>query len=400
MGRLGRLNKHVAVEERVEPPAAAGENGASAPDVRLDRVTKRFDDVVAVDALSLEVPRGSFFALLGPSGCGKTTTLRMIGGFEEPTDGTIYLGDRDVTDLQPYKRDVNTVFQSYALFPHLSVFENVAFGLRRRGVDKAQVRERVTEMIDLVQLKGMERRKPRQCSGGQQQRVALARALVNKPQVLLLDEPLGALDLKLRKEMQLFIKALQNDLGITFIHVTHDQGEALSMSDRVAVMSNGVIEQLDEPRAIYDHPASAFVADFIGDMNFVDAIVVDAASGAFTAEAGSGILIKGTGRARPRTRVRVGLRPERVVVKPGSAPSRPNSANAEVQAKLYLGDQVQVVVKLANDSTLIAREQRATAHPGLDTVQPGDQVAVSWDEAAPLLMNDRVPTNVPDEEER
>jgi spermidine/putrescine transport system ATP-binding protein len=292
------------------------------------------------------------------------------------------------------------VFQQYALFPHMSVIDNVAYGLKQRGLSKAERRRRAGEALELVRLTGRDHHRPSMLSGGQQQRVALARALVMNPRVLLLDEPLGALDLKLRKEMQLFIKALQNDLGITFIHVTHDQGEALSMSDRVAVMSNGVIEQLDEPRAIYDHPASAFVADFIGDMNFVDAIVVDAANGAFTAEAGAGIVIKGTGRARPRTRVRVGLRPERIVVQPGSEPSGPNTASADVQAKLYLGDQVQVVVKLANDATLIAREQRATAHPGLDTVQPGDKVAVSWDEAAPLLMNDRVPANVPDEEER
>jgi ABC-type Fe3+/spermidine/putrescine transport system ATPase subunit len=229
--------------------------------------------------------------------------------------------------------------------------------------------------------------------------VALARALVMNPRVLLLDEPLGALDLKLRKEMQLFIKALQNDLGITFIHVTHDQGEALSMSDRVAVMSNGVIEQLDEPRAIYDHPVSAFVADFIGDMNFVDASVTEVSDGGFTADADAGVVIRGTGEAPRGGRVRIGLRPERVAVRPGSAPPGPNSASGEVQAKLYLGDQVQVVVKLPNGATLIVREQRATAHPGMDTVQQGDQVAVSWDEAAPLVMTDRVPPKESEEEE-
>src|SRR5205814_10577078 len=208
-------------------------------DVRRDRLTTRCGVVVAGDAVSLESDRGSFFAMVGPSGCGKTTTLRMIGGFEEPTGGTIYLGDEPVTGRPPYKRDVNTVFQSYALFPHLSIFENVAFGLRRRGVRGADVRGRVTEILRLVGLSGMEKRKPRQLSGGQQQRVALARALVNRPRVLLLDEPLGALDLKLRKQMQLELKAIQHEVGITFIHVTHDQEEAMTMADTIAVMNRG-----------------------------------------------------------------------------------------------------------------------------------------------------------------
>src|SRR5215210_6999474 len=238
-------------------------------DVRLDRITKRFDDVVAVDDLSLEVEHGSFFALLGPSGCGKTTTLRIVGGFEDPTLGTVYLGDRDVTDLPSYKRDVNTVFQSYALFPHLSIFENVAFGLRRRGVKGKELRAQVLRILELVQLSGFEKRRPRQLSGGQQQRVALARALVNSPRVLLLDEPLGALDLKLRKEMQLFIKGLQNDLGITFIHVTHDQEEAMTMADTIAVMNAGRIEQLGTPGELYERPQTAFVAGFLGVSNLL-----------------------------------------------------------------------------------------------------------------------------------
>ena len=221
---------------------------AAAPDVRLENVVKRFDqDVVAVDGVSVEIPHGSFFAMLGPSGCGKTTTLRMIGGFEEPTEGAIYLGDTDVVGLPPYKRDVNTVFQSYALFPHMTVFDNVAFGLARRKVDKKEIRGRVLEILELVDLKGRESRKPKQLSGGQQQRVALARALVNTPRVLLLDEPLGALDLKLREQLQVELKALNRRLGITFIYVTHDQGEALSMSDRVAVFQDGRVEQIDTP---------------------------------------------------------------------------------------------------------------------------------------------------------
>src|ERR671925_604089 len=267
--RLGRPRRRaagrlMAVESRVEqdkPTAAA----PSVADVRLERVTKRFDDVVAVDDVSLEIEHGSFFALLGPSGCGKTTTLRILGGFEEQTAGFVYLGEREVSGLPPYKRDVNTVFQSYALFPHLSIFENVAFGLRRKGgIPRAQLRGRVLEMLELVELTGFEGRKPKQLSGGQQQRVALARALVNKPRVLLLDEPLGALDLKLRKQMQLFLKALQHEMGITFIYVTHDQEEAMTMSDGLAVMRSGRIEQLGEPDELYERPHTSFVARFLG----------------------------------------------------------------------------------------------------------------------------------------
>ncbi len=243
------------------------------PDVRLVDVTKRFDDVVAVDDLTLEVESGSFFALLGPSGCGKTTTLRMIGGFEQPTEGRIFLGEREVSGLPAYKRDVNTVFQSYALFPHLSVFENVAFGLRRRSVRGDTLRGQVEEMLKIVGLGGMGRRKPRQLSGGQQQRVALARALVNKPQVLLLDEPLGALDLKLRKQMQLELKAIQHDIGITFIHVTHDQEEAMTMADQIAVMNQGRIEQLGTPTELYETPATAYVAGFLGASNLIHGTV-------------------------------------------------------------------------------------------------------------------------------
>src|SRR4051812_3595964 len=260
----------MAVEERLQQSLERTAETGRTPDVRLERVTKRFDDVVAVDDLSLEIERGSFFALLGPSGCGKTTTLRMIGGFEEPTAGAIYLGEKEVSGTPPYKRDVNTVFQSYALFPHLTIFENVAFGLRRKGQRGGNLNKKVEHMLELVQLAGYGKRKPRQLSGGQQQRVALARALVNSPRVLLLDEPLGALDLKLRKEMQLFIKALQHDLGITFIHVTHDQEEAMTMADRIAVMSNGHIEQLGTPDALYERPATSFVARFLGVSNLLE----------------------------------------------------------------------------------------------------------------------------------
>ena len=238
-------------------------------DVRLVDVVKKFGEMVAVDHINLEVQAGEFFALLGPSGCGKTTTLRMIGGFEAPTSGLIELKGEDVTWLPPYKRHVNTVFQNYALFPHLTVYENVAFGLRRSRVADAEVKGRVTEMLNLVELPGFERRKPTQLSGGQAQRVALARALINRPAVLLLDEPLGALDLKLRKQMQVELKRIQQEVGITFIFVTHDQEEAMTMSDRIAVMNHGRYEQLADPASLYERPRTRFVAGFLGVSNLL-----------------------------------------------------------------------------------------------------------------------------------
>jgi spermidine/putrescine transport system ATP-binding protein len=236
-------------------------------DVRLERVSKHFHDVVAVDDLTLDINRGEFFSLLGSSGCGKTTTLRMVAGLEETTSGTIYLGGRDVTNLPPFKRNVNTVFQNYALFPHLNVYDNIAFGPRRQRMPDKDVRRRVAEMLELVRLPGYERRRPNQLSGGQQQRVALGRALINHPQVLLLDEPLGALDLKLRKQMQLELKHIQTEVGITFIYVTHDQEEAMTMSDRIAVMREGRIEQLGAPEELYEQPRTSFVAGFLGISN-------------------------------------------------------------------------------------------------------------------------------------
>src|SRR5918994_326873 len=251
------------------------ERGSGVPevDVRLDRVTKLFGDVAAVDDLSIDITTNEFFSLLGPSGCGKTTRLRMIGGFEDPTYGTVCPGGRAVTDLPPYERDVNTVFQSYALFPHLDVYENVAFGLRRKKVDKDELETRVKDAMTLVDLIGFEKRKPPQMSGGQQQRVALARALVNHPQVLLLDEPLGALDMKLRKQMQLELKRIQQEVGITFIYVTHDQDEAMTMSHRLAVLRDGRGEQVGAPQDVYGTPATAFVAGFLGASNLLEGTV-------------------------------------------------------------------------------------------------------------------------------
>jgi spermidine/putrescine transport system ATP-binding protein len=281
------------------------------PAVELDQLTKVFADFTAVEDLTLTIGDGRFFALLGPSGCGKTTTLRMIGGFEEPTSGVIRLHGEDVTGLKPYRRKVNTVFQSYALFPHLTVFENIAFGLRRSAIDEAEVRRRVAEVVDLVQLTGREQRKPRQLSGGQQQRVALARALVNHPRVLLLDEPLGALDLKLRKEMQIELKRIQQEVGITFIHVTHDQEEAMTMADTIAVMHQGRIERMGGPTEIYEDPRTAFVAGFLGASNLMGGSV-NGDRGSVSL-AGGGIITCDP-KHLPSTSgsVQVGVRPEKI----------------------------------------------------------------------------------------
>jgi putative spermidine/putrescine transport system ATP-binding protein len=248
----------------------AAEQTEGSPDVRLESVRKSFGDVVAVDGVDLEIPIGEFFTLLGPSGSGKTTTLRLVAGFEQPDDGRIYLRGTDVTNRPPYDRDVNTVFQDYALFPHMTVAENVEYGLRIRKVPKAQRRERVEEALAMVRLTGFGKRKPTQLSGGQRQRVALARAIVNRPQVLLLDEPLGALDLKLRQEMQIELKQIQQEVGITFVYVTHDQEEALTMSDRVAVFNDGRIEQVGPPADLYERPATEFVASFVGISNMLE----------------------------------------------------------------------------------------------------------------------------------
>src|SRR5947209_11953982 len=305
-------------------------------DVELHAVTKRFGSLKAVDAVSLKVRKGEFLSLLGPSGCGKTTSLRLIAGFEQPDEGEIFIGGTDAVGTPPYRRDVNTVFQQYPLFPHLSVLDNVSYGLKQRKVGKSERYARAREALELVQMTGREAQKPTTLSGGQQQRIALARALVMRPRVLLLDEPLGALDLKLRKEMQIEVKRIQEQVGITFIYVTHDQEEALSMSDRVAVMSNGVIEQLDEPRSIYDRPLTPFVADFIGDMNFLSGEVVEAADGGFAVTAGPGVVVRGRGRAAKGTRMRVGIRPERIVAVAGAPAGTANSATAEVVTKMYL----------------------------------------------------------------
>jgi spermidine/putrescine transport system ATP-binding protein len=334
-------------------------------DVRIENVTKRFDDVVAVDDLTLEIESGRFYALLGPSGCGKTTTLRMIGGFEDPTEGVIYLRDRPVTGLPPHKRDVNTVFQSYALFPHLTIFENVAFGLRRRKVKGADLRGRVEEMLRIVGLEGFGGRKPRQLSGGQQQRVALARALVNRPQVLLLDEPLGALDLKLRKEMQLELKRIQHDMGITFVHVTHDQEEAMTMADVIVVMNRGRIEQAGEPAELYERPRTAFVAGFLGVSNLLPGSVEG--PGAVRLEGGTVLQVAPGAVNGHKGAVSVGIRPEKLQIGAGEA----NSLAGEIVERAYVGVSTQYLVRTPVGEVTVY-VQGAGSHA------PGEQLELSF----------------------
>jgi spermidine/putrescine transport system ATP-binding protein len=359
----------MAVGAQEAAAAEAPSGPVTAPDVRLERLTKRFDDVVAVDGISLEIPRGSFFALLGPSGCGKTTTLRMIGGFEEPTDGLIHLGDRVVNALPPYKRDVNTVFQSYALFPHLSIFENVAFGLRRKRVARAELARRVDEMLELVELGGLGKRKPRQLSGGQQQRVALARALVCSPRVLLLDEPLGALDLKLRKQMQLFLKRLQHEVGITFVHVTHDQEEAMTMADAIAVMNRGRIEQLGAPDELYERPRTAFVAGFLGVSNLLAGSAVG--DDLVRLDDGTQVHVAPGALAGRSGRVAVGVRPEKIRL---GAPDV-NAIDGRVGERAYIGVSTQYIVETPHGAITVYVQN---TEPGAHAAVPGDPVTISF----------------------
>jgi spermidine/putrescine transport system ATP-binding protein len=325
-------------------------------DIRLVGLTKRFDEVVAVDGIELHVRGGEFFSLLGPSGCGKTTTLRMIAGFEKPTSGHILLDGGDVAYTPPHKRNVNTVFQNYALFPHLNVFDNIAFGLRRAKRPKDEVRRRVGEALELVQLAGFEKRRSSQLSGGQQQRIALARALVLNPAVLLLDEPLGALDAKLRKALQIELKALQQEVGITFLYVTHDQEEALTMSDRLAVMNAGNVEQVGAPRDVYEEPETLFVADFLGVSNLMDATVQDAREGRCRV-AVEGFELEARGGDGVAGPAKVVIRPERVELEPYDAGSGPNRLPGMVERLVYVGSAVQVILRVATGETLQALVQ-------------------------------------------
>ena len=367
------------------------------PAVSLRHVSKSFAETRAVDDIDLELGQGEFFALLGPSGCGKTTTLRMVGGFELPTEGRILLGGQDVTMLPPYKRDVNTVFQSYALFPHMTVADNVAFGLRRKGVASADIARRGERMLELVGLAGFGRRRPHQLSGGQQQRVALARALVNEPKVLLLDEPMGALDAKIRKSMQVELKRIQQEVGITFLYVTHDQNEAMSMADRLAVMNGGRIEDMGAPQRVYDRPATQFVAEFLGSCNILP--VQYDSTGILRLPDGSSVLVATDEdyHAVTVSAARVGLRPEKLVVTRGEAvtTTAPNAVRGTVRTATYLGASTEYEIDTAWGGVLKAFAQNLSE---IHRARPGEQVTVSWDAGHGFLLPstaDTVPEAAP-----
>jgi spermidine/putrescine transport system ATP-binding protein len=345
-------------------------------DLHLVRLTKTYGDHNAVDDLSLTIPAGSFFALLGPSGCGKTTTLRMVAGLEVPTAGMIRVGDADITSLRPYKRPVNTVFQSYALFPHMDIFENVAFGLRRRG--EKNVDAKVNEILELVELAPMARRKPAQMSGGQQQRVAVARALINRPDVLLLDEPLGALDLKLRRQMQIELKRIQTEVGITFVHVTHDQEEAMTMADTIAVMNSGRIEQMGAPQEIYDTPHTAFSANFLGQSNLIPGQVVERGDTIAVRAFGQVLRLPAAKLSSTSDRVIVGVRPEKLHLhRVGTdVPSGHNVLNGVITDASFFGVSTQYLVATPWGQELIAFEQNMSSgsRPAV-----GETVQMSWE---------------------
>jgi spermidine/putrescine transport system ATP-binding protein len=345
----------------------------SAIAVELDGVCKRFGDFEAVDRVSLQVRQGEFFSLLGPSGCGKTTTLRLIAGFEQPSEGAVRLDGEDVAAVPPYRRNVNTVFQSYALFEHLDVRENVAFGLRRRKVPKPEIERRVADALELVALGHRAKDRPAELSGGMRQRVALARALVNRPSVLLLDEPLGALDLQLRKQMQVELKRIQREVGITFVYVTHDQEEALAMSDRIAVMQDGVVQQLGAPEEIYEHPEKPFVAGFIGISNLLPAVVEN---GGVRLTAGPLVPAPVPDGLPPGTEVQLSVRPEKLWIdetEPGMA-----EVEGTIAERVYLGTTTQLIVELAPGARLVALEQNTARARSDDRWELGDRVRIAW----------------------
>jgi spermidine/putrescine transport system ATP-binding protein len=364
------------VGESGGPRDGESSDSGAEPSVRLERVSKHFGDLIAVQALDLDIGRGEFFTMLGPSGCGKTTTLRMVAGFEEPTAGHVLIDGQSVAGLPSYKRPTNTVFQSYALFPHLNVGENVAFGLRRKKVHKQEIKQRVAAELERVGLPSEINRRPNQLSGGQQQRVALARALVNLPKVLLLDEPLGALDLKLRKELQVELKRIQRDVGITFVYVTHDQEEALTMSDRIAVMSNGIIQQVGTPEDVYERPRTTFVAGFIGVSNLMPATVE---AGAVHLDDGPTVPAAQNG-LRPGERCQAVVRPEKLHInrideaRDGSLPS----VEGTVESSVYLGTSTQIVVHLGGEVRMTVLHPNASEAERQRLPGGGVRVRLSW----------------------
>jgi len=347
------------------------------PTVELKNIIKRFGSVVAVNNVSLQIQDGEFFSLLGPSGCGKTTSLRMIGGFELPTEGEVFVEGEPQGTTPPFKRPINTVFQNYALFPHMNVFQNVAFGLQMTKVPKSEIKHRVEETLELVQLPGMGKRKTNQLSGGQQQRVALARALINHPKVLLLDEPLGALDLKLRKAMQLELKRIQKQVGITFVYVTHDQEEALTMSDRIAVMNEGHLLQVDTPEKIYEHPSNRFVANFIGETNFIDAIADSISGDTLFLKFKDALAIPAptTSDVKVGDKVVLAVRPEKLSLTNEQAEGA--SIPGKIAETIYIGTDLRYEVEISDGKNLTVREQNSRGEAA-KRYQPGDEVFVSW----------------------
>jgi len=367
-----------------ETPAAYGAETTgvrAAPAISLEGVSKTYRSgpttTTAVERVDLEIRQGEFFSLLGPSGCGKTTTMRMIAGFEEPTTGTVRLAGRDVTGVPPNRRDVNMVFQSYALFPHMTVAENVAFGLKRKKVPAAEIRTRVAEMLELVELGDRAKHKPTQLSGGQQQRVALARALVNRPSALLLDEPLGALDLKLRQAMQLELKRIQREVGITFVYVTHDQSEALTMSDRIAVMNKGLVEQLGTPAQIYETPATRFVAGFIGTSNILTGTVRDSSDGRARIDYGDGQhVLADAKQAASGTELVITVRPEKIRLGTEEPNANLSRVRGTVREVVYLGSATHYTVRTVHDTEIVVFQQNSSDASNL--AERGDTAWLSW----------------------
>jgi spermidine/putrescine transport system ATP-binding protein len=360
--------------------------------VELRDVIKRFGDVVAVDHVSLCIRDGEFFSLLGPSGCGKTTTLRMIAGFEQPTEGEVFIAGQPVAGVPAFERNTNMVFQNYALFPHMTVAQNVAFGLEMKRAPRVETNRRVTEALEMVRLPGMEDRRPNQLSGGQQQRVALARALVNRPAVLLLDEPLGALDLKLRKEMQLELKDLQHRVGITFIHVTHDQEESLTMSDRIAVMHEGCVLQIGTPTEIYERPNCRFVADFIGETNFLNGQVVGRENGHITVMLQPDLKVRvpvGEGDVTD-SQVTVAIRPEKIRLLREPLSQAENCLPGVIQEVVYIGTDTHFQISLAEGLTIRVRQQNRVSTPDRQAYfgARGDKVYVAWAVESTLLLGE------------